>query len=477
MSEPISNPNEPNEPLRKPDGWELLCAGVLGTEFGRRRSLAVDRAIAQIDAEESLMETEHVSGWRLWLRNWWQDWSPARFAYASLLLCIIGLAGWYLWKTDPLGLVSSRGAVSVCTISGELDTRWGTFSAHPKVGDDLLPKTFRLESGVVELTFNSRARVAIEGPAQFTLINAGTMELRSGKLSADVPARAHGFTVKTASATVVDLGTRFGVDTSASDASTVAVFEGRVKVFENAVPAKTNAQWLLTRDMAMTVDSRGTATPVTSAESAYPKLSTTVVMHPANCGFDASDHIALGGMPVDFGYWSGPAYELTKPVMGVGTVEGSGMLRFLAPANGKDSEVWQLMNLRSHRSLISRRDVEIKSVAWFCRAPGTTTGGDKFGLTVAAYHGSPQNVEQLWTKRNELALAVAEKELVVEDNSGSWRKVEVTSELPSDADFLIVGIRAIAPDNATAASLFPGHFADRVDCYLLEPLRASSSDR
>jgi len=44
-----------------------------------------------------------------------------------------------------------------------------------------------LESGVVEITFASTAKIAVEGPAQFKLSSGLAMELQSGKISTDVP--------------------------------------------------------------------------------------------------------------------------------------------------------------------------------------------------------------------------------------------------------------------------------------------------
>ena len=80
----------------------------------------------------------------------------------------------------------------------------------------------------------------------------------------------------------------------------------------------------------------------------------------------------------------------------------------------------------------------------------------------------------LWARRQELALAVAEKELVADNNPATWEKVYISSALPADADFLIVSMHAIAPADAAPATAFSGDFADLVDCVLYEPMRPSS---
>ena len=79
---------------------------------------------------------------------------------------------------------------------------------------------------MAELVFSSRARVAIEGPAELKLTGRNSMELISGKLSAEVPKQAHGFSVKLKNATVVDLGTRFGINAD-TGFSKLDVFEGK----------------------------------------------------------------------------------------------------------------------------------------------------------------------------------------------------------------------------------------------------------
>jgi len=48
-----------------------------------------------------------------------------------------------------------------------MDARWANNSPRPKVGDQVSAGMLKLESGVVELTFASTAKVAVEGPAQF----------------------------------------------------------------------------------------------------------------------------------------------------------------------------------------------------------------------------------------------------------------------------------------------------------------------
>jgi hypothetical protein len=86
----------------------------------------------------------------------------------------------------------------------------------------------RFEAGVVELMTSRGARLTIEAPAEFRFEDAQRLHLTKGRLSAEVPPVAKGFTVITPSGQAVDLGTRFGVDVPATGPAEVHVFEGEV---------------------------------------------------------------------------------------------------------------------------------------------------------------------------------------------------------------------------------------------------------
>lgn len=449
-----------NLPPHPPDGLELMCAGILATEFGRQKSEALAKAVAQLAAVES----PEIS-WRQRMRARWLT-LPAlpRFAFASVCILIIGLMAWTMWPR------TSTKSATVASISGELNAQWA--SKNFKNGDALAAGNFRLASGVVELTFNSKARVAVEGPAQFKLSDTHSIELRAGKLSAEVPPPAHGFSVKMPNATVVDLGTRFGVNVS-NDMSEVDVFEGKVML----TPLGGSDQ-LLTQKMAVTVDSNRATKPATFSEKFYPAVSVTRTVHPVNCGFDGPGNMEQGGLPSGFNYWSGPAFTYSMAESEVTPLEGRGMMRFQSPGAGKNSEVWQMMDLRPYKALLAKGDVEIKSLVWFNRIRGDADSANKFGLTIAAFSGQSKNIAQLWERRNESALAIADKEFISDDDPATWEKLEVSTALPPKANFLVVEMRAIASTNGDANSNpFPGHFADLIDCTFYEPLRAGSSNR
>src|SRR5690606_12417470 len=72
------------------------------------------------------------------------------------------------------------------------------------------------------------ALLAIEAPAIFRFESSQRLHLAKGRLAADVPPPAKGFTVVTPDGDAVDLGTRFGIDVREQGGSEIHVFEGEV---------------------------------------------------------------------------------------------------------------------------------------------------------------------------------------------------------------------------------------------------------
>jgi hypothetical protein len=136
----------------------------------------------------------------------WFQWQPlVASAAAVTLLC----AGWFWLEADTAQV----------TVSTAAEIRSGQRLGHG---------LHEIASGTVELLTDRGARLVIEAPAKFMFSSAQRLRLDRGRVSADVPPSAHGFTVVTATGEVVDLGTRFGVDADARGGSEVHVFEGEV---------------------------------------------------------------------------------------------------------------------------------------------------------------------------------------------------------------------------------------------------------
>jgi len=103
-----------------------------------------------------------------------------------------------------------------------------TGASGPGAGLRLKHERIELAEGTVKLRTRLGAELVIEAPAVFRFESAQRLWLERGRLAADVPPAATGFTVVTPDGEAVDLGTRFGVDITDHGQSEIHVFEGEV---------------------------------------------------------------------------------------------------------------------------------------------------------------------------------------------------------------------------------------------------------
>lgn len=99
-----------------------------------------------------------------------------------------------------------------------------------ETGAIFAPGWLKLKSGFAQVEFVSGARVILEGPVEFQLINALEGFCQSGRLNAEVPQQAQGFKVGSPKATVVDLGTAFGLEVEKDGSAELHVLEGAVEL-------------------------------------------------------------------------------------------------------------------------------------------------------------------------------------------------------------------------------------------------------
>lgn len=96
---------------------------------------------------------------------------------------------------------------------------------------EVLPGLLRLKSGEVVVRLQTGVELTVLGPASVNIRSGIHVHLQSGKLLAQVPHWAIGFTVRTDELEIYDLGTLFGVQVN-GNASEVFVFKGSVQVNE-----------------------------------------------------------------------------------------------------------------------------------------------------------------------------------------------------------------------------------------------------
>jgi hypothetical protein len=119
--------------------------------------------------------------------------------------------------------------VSVGTLVQQRDCKWVDGSNIWRNGDILPPKTLlSLRSGAAEVALENGVRLVLSGPCEVQLVNEMRGRVFRGSIVAKVPSTAHGYTLTTPSAQVIDLGTEFGISVDGSGKSEVHVFKGEV---------------------------------------------------------------------------------------------------------------------------------------------------------------------------------------------------------------------------------------------------------
>ena len=179
---------------------------------------------------------------KILLRNWTKRWTAA----AAVLLV----------STTALILIFHQLKRSPIAMGASFDAAWA--GATPVAGDKIQMGVSRsLTSGYVELTSADGLAVVIQGPATFTVQRAGVIALDSGKLTASVPPKAHGFTVNTPTASIVDLGTEFGVNVTAEGETEVQTFRGTVSLSPSVNSGAPSSATLITAGFAKRVSPAG----------------------------------------------------------------------------------------------------------------------------------------------------------------------------------------------------------------------------
>ncbi|MEM7148137.1 MAG: FecR domain-containing protein [Verrucomicrobiota bacterium] len=157
--------------------------------------------------------------------------SAIGLAAAAVLILGLGL-GFLNWALQwELGV---GGGSLVAEESGKMeeteDLAWEEGSDVPEDGLVMTGQRFHLASGMAALELNRGVRVAIGRGSDVEVLSDNSMRLYGGRLMAQVPEGAEGFTVYAPNCEVVDLGTAFAMEVRASGAVDVSVFEGIVEV-------------------------------------------------------------------------------------------------------------------------------------------------------------------------------------------------------------------------------------------------------
>ncbi|NNJ26344.1 LamG-like jellyroll fold domain-containing protein [Alienimonas chondri] len=162
-------------------------------------------------------------------------------ALAGATLLAIPLA-FFLWHDgepagEGAGIAAAASAgdgpeetvVGHATLRRAVDVVWAKGAPSYRGGALLPAGPVAFDAGLVEIDFFCGATVVVEGPAALTIDSDWAARVMRGRLRADVPPAARGFTVRTAETEVLDLGTAFALDVS-PDGTFAEVLDGEVEL-------------------------------------------------------------------------------------------------------------------------------------------------------------------------------------------------------------------------------------------------------
>jgi len=217
----------PSPELRKLIDRLLLDGGLGKVDASRLEELLKDhdalRYYTEIMAQESMMAEalEGIVGERKVVRF------PVKPVAIAAAACVVFGLGFFSGRenSSPAQVVEKKPR-SV-QVTGLMGVEWGANGAPAFSAGSVTAERVSFRSGLVELTYASGVRVTLEGPADFSVIDAKSGNLANGKLVAYVPPGAEGFTVDYAKGKVVDLGTEFAMDVNGPEPE-VGVFDGEI---------------------------------------------------------------------------------------------------------------------------------------------------------------------------------------------------------------------------------------------------------
>ncbi len=215
---------------------------------------------------------------------------------------------------------------------------WSSSSARLLDGDRVLTNQlpYNMERGIVQLIYDEGVEVVIEGPAKFAITDCNQLNMFSGKVFVDVTSMAGNFVVNTPNATIIDYGTKFGINVQSKTNSEVAVYEGKVKLADRLQPNL--SELLIAGKAAALINNQ--IFPTDFKEDAFVKkipsfyqqrilktqpvyflqfeLQKPYIYNPINskipyCSGIASEDIVLGP-PLDMQYEVGGAYFHGQPI-------------------------------------------------------------------------------------------------------------------------------------------------------------------
>jgi len=146
---------------------------------------------------------------------------------AALAAAVLLMVGSAFWQFGDHG----RKSESVTVAKGVSVDILASEGSPYQVGERVVLEKLRMDRGSLRFRISSGAVVDLEGPVILEFVNPMRLRLLLGNITIDVGSEAKGFVLDTASALLMDIGTRFGASVGNDGSTDVLVLEGEVEVY------------------------------------------------------------------------------------------------------------------------------------------------------------------------------------------------------------------------------------------------------
>jgi len=185
-----------------------------------------------------------------------------RKAAIAAMLIVVGYLLYAIMHPAPPAFVA--------TLTDGIDIKWADSEKPIQLDSLLRPGSMKLVEGYAQITFDEGARIVLEAPAEINLENSNRAFLQLGKLSAEVPIQSRGFKIDTPSASIVDLGTEFGVKVKEDESTEIHMFKGKASLLPGR-KGQTGKGRLVTAGKAMRVKASGLLSDIAFNAGAFVK--------------------------------------------------------------------------------------------------------------------------------------------------------------------------------------------------------------
>jgi hypothetical protein len=167
-------------------------------------------------------------------------WESHTFSYIMtgfIMLVCIGLGVTWNMSDYPIPpqaafSIQEPSRIYVGEITGIANGQWPADAPRSFHHDRVfIGQRITLNAGMLEITYDTGAKVILQAPVLFEIDSTNSGFVLRGKLTGKITSElARGFTIRTPTATMVDLGTEFGVDVDSTGRTASHVFRGEVKL-------------------------------------------------------------------------------------------------------------------------------------------------------------------------------------------------------------------------------------------------------